>query len=752
MRVGSSGPDHYDAPRDSHSRLRTWFTACRAWLLLRADLVDTWLGMFFHLIGATLSDFSGILSGAAIALAVLLQGSAVGTTNGSLQGLYIACGTSISTILALMLSLTVTPIQRAVEAYSSLVSRLYRRSPYLRIAVAVMVFLALLCFAFAPTESYLEKAWGPGAGRLLFPLAIVIVGIAFDILRLYHHRVLELMEPTRAFGALVSSTVRSIRWAQRRVSRLARLQEGLPHASGVSARPAVEARLYGLSRVQQAVEVTVTDLGEAARKAVARQDLESTRRASTGIADIVVEYVQVRSENAQFWPIGLALLDSDVNRVLECCCEELRRLVLAALREETESSAIDAIRALGRVGEAAVGVRGPHGSAPLSVYPVGYLKQCGLAALGGRFDDAALEAGRALVRLAKAAPDKAQAADSSVPVADALGELALGFVAKSKTVLASEVTKDLLGLLQILVRRGHHELRYVTETILGHVEAITRLSVLSEQTKGLPPVSCVYDLACLASLAHLVNDAAAQVSGSEDRPWVNPFRALMDFGHQVYRHLRSLAENVDFGQSFLVWHISQTIDQIARVYLRVARQTPASPAHKTELVGETGWHAAFFWVVSRRAATVWFRQAEWCCEALSRIALLCLDSGYEEVAILCAGNIHSVSEDYIAKAKPRRPDELSELLMEIWYVRRLAEGRSVDSAVRALEAMLRQPQGLEAPEWARVMEFMEEAKGRFGEPTDDIGMHMDPHTARGLLRQLLQPPLEGAEPPAGEAS
>jgi hypothetical protein len=131
---------------------------------------------------------------------------------------FVAAGGLIGTMLALVFSLAIIPVQCAVETYTASISRLYRED-----TPAQCVFVVLAVFS---SFSFMMAVNGISGfhGATLFPVQIVLLGVTLDLLRWYHRRVSQLLEPREAVNHLYQQIVRYIDRTQRLVARAARIQ------------------------------------------------------------------------------------------------------------------------------------------------------------------------------------------------------------------------------------------------------------------------------------------------------------------------------------------------------------------------------------------------------------------------------------------------------------------------------------------------------------------------------------------------
>ena len=141
-----------------------------------------------------------------IAAAVLLVPQLRATADGfqPLEAVLSQLGATYGTILALVLTLSIIPIQRAAEVWSPSIVRLYRRDP-----VAYVTFVSLGVFCAA---SFLLAIRGlfPVPVSLVLALSLAVLGLSLDILRWYHGHVCRLLDPIHAVSLALKETKQAI--------------------------------------------------------------------------------------------------------------------------------------------------------------------------------------------------------------------------------------------------------------------------------------------------------------------------------------------------------------------------------------------------------------------------------------------------------------------------------------------------------------------------------------------------------------
>jgi hypothetical protein len=147
------------------------------------------------------------------------------------------------------------------------------------------------------------------------------------------------------------------------------------------------------------------------------------------------------------------------------------------------------------------------------------------------------------------------------------------------------------------------------------------------------------------SIASLVGRAASLIERSEQRPRANSYGDFIKLNKEIWWHFRELAEKVDLGQSWLLWHITGTIKHIAEVYLHLLKEPMTNDAHYVgELTSQLCRYLSFFWVAFSKANVVDLTYAEHASKTLGWIGLAFLDAGGQKITQASADNIVSIAK------------------------------------------------------------------------------------------------------------
>lgn len=691
------------------------------------------------------------LFGFAIAAGVLVIPQLRGVADAfqPLEAILSQLGATYGTILALVLTLSIIPIQRAGEVWSPSIVRFYRRDP---VTYVTFVVLGVFCVA-----SFLLAVRGlagmPVSIVLAFSLAIL--GISLDMLRWYHGHVCQLLDPTYAVGLALKHVKRAIDDTKALVTRVALLQHQLLSSAQQSQFSVedIEGTVYPrIPGYPNSVTSWVNDLTEIAIKAVARSERLLAKAAVFAVADLTIHYLSSRKHNLTLTPAPEAMLlamTSDVNVVTDRAYEALQEVSRAAVAQNDESTAIrvsEAYQAIA-IHTANLGARAfREHTAPLTFGPIYYALACIKYAQTKGLDEVVFQTAAILSRVATSAPKDIPETDIHIPVMDGLYDIAAYLYAKRNFGLAEEVNAHQFTILACMLERQDYYFEDALRHVLEKIELLAPLALINETMTGrlsiVHPLGKAYGLINANSLGYIFAKAAETLPRIEaDREWLNPYRDLVDIADIISDHLRKIAENNEFGESFLVWEIDHLIKHIAVVIARLIDE-PLRPNHvdERELVDKFLWILAFYWVAFKGKKSVSKQRADNCGESLVFIGALFFARGHPEVLRSCISNIRSILGSYCEIAQPPDYYTIGDLLAHLWAIRMLLVARNNAALTQEVDqALATKPAALSDEQWQAAQHAIERRREQLEErlaERDDRLLRAD--SAEALLRKLLR--------------
>jgi hypothetical protein len=632
-----------------------------------------------------------------------------------LDEVFLAAGSLIGTALALVFSLSVIAVQRAAEAFSPSITWLYRND---RGTQAVFLILAVFCIL-----SFTMGALAGPCDPLLLPVPIILVAIAFDLLRWHYRHLAQLLLPREAVARLLRVIKGHIGRTQSTVAHVARIQlQSMPKVQRSQAlEHIIQAQAYERSpNHPNLIRTWIGELAETTVKAVARGETHAARLTIDALYQVAGSYLLARKDNLRPEHRGMLMMGSDADVVLLPVYEHLKDINRQAIAQESETTCIDVAHAFGRIASQIARLDSqsfalPLGGrrAPITWLPLRYLRESALAAQRHGFDDAALWAANAFVSVLRETPINIPMQDVYLHVMTHLWELATQFLKMQKGPLANEMFKAMLEGMHDALDRGNKQFIHMVQHTLNEIKAIAQCALVSAAAAGMTsmdmPLSPVYDLTVQCSIGQLVVKSANLVLGATPEGKSAACRQFHALNEVINRHLRSVADDVQgVGTTFLVFYITQTIKQICEEYLDIIHQVPDEAKYPgRRLADQIPRYLSFFWAVFAKDTTVPAGYARDACDTLAYVGLAFADLGETSVAETSVSNICSVAESYWKARKGSDPYEAADMLSFAYCVHRLAAARGQSDLMQKVDASLTRFATSLGDKWGEVRDAYE---------------------------------------------
>ena len=630
-------------------------------------------------------------------------------------------GATYGTILALALTLSLIPIQRAGEAWSASILRLYRRD---RVTHATFVLLGALC-----VTSFALSVRGPAVVPVSFILAasLALLGFGLDLLRRYHAHICRLLDPQYA----VEAGLKEAKQAQNRLNRAVRrnswLRQRLPFKKRKPAgsRELLESMIY-LKFIQENPGILVQpfdDLAEMALRALARGEKPLAGAAIDAIAELTNHYLSCRKRNLKLYrgAKGVAVANSsDVDHVIHPAYLLLRQIGRAAVRAEDETTAIRVSYAFRSITVHTAKLSAPAfqpNTAPLSGVPLKYAFECLKFAQSRGLEDVPYQSAAILTGMIYELPEGIPFADLHAWLADGLHDIAVRFHSDGRFEIAEAVTENQLLILSALSwekTEFPEALGAVLEKIALQVPLALESERTAEAADGYRPLKHVYDSTDMLSLSWLFGNALRWLYQADDKPAYRDQHAqVLGIVDVLSDHLRGVAQNNEFGASVLVPQIDALIRHIAIALTDyIEKPAPLDQGNQDELVRGFIRLLAFYPWAFRDKSAIHPPRMEHCCQTVAYIGLRFLLSGRPDVPSHCVSCIESVIESFCRSAGGRDYFILGDVFALLWAVRDVAAARDCADIVAHLDSALAQPSYLTDGQWEQVRNHIRAGRER----------------------------------------
>ena len=661
------------------------------------------------------------------------------------QVVFLGVAALLGTMIALVVTLAVIPLQRAVEISTAMAVRSYRDD---RVAGRVFIFLSLmalasLAFAILPLPATTQK--------MLLVLQVAELAFGIDLLRLHFRRVARLLDISTAVTDAAQETERLLRRVRRWVARRARLMRAA-HVGGARFHTAsYEAVIYASNKPFHALVVDrVNQLGETARKAMARGEIAGSIASVRAIEGICAGYLRARQSNGVLVPTGEGVFDSDLRIVLAPSLEQYSQTAASAVATRAEPVMIEIVESLGRVALQVTGLRfrGAHShTAPIAYQPLWRLTDCVKRAQRAGFDDAVLSGVRVLVSLCSTAPNNLSIDSLHYPVAGALADLGSLQVVSQSPLMASTSVNALLQILAAAIDARYYQLEFLAARVLDSVETIVSLSISMPQSVTpfdlSNPARPAYDPSKPFSLPNLVRRSLVLVRPDPHRAWLSPYREFLDLGQKFSEHLRSLAKHPQLGEGFVLLLLLLGQKAIFQLHVGLLEAPGLPDQDRDALLDQTTRYASFSWAAFRASNAFSFQAAEQASDDLAWLGMKLWN--YIKVRDHVLSSIESIIASACEKRVVASPYKLSDLLMKIEYLRMFAESKGQTEIASAAMLRMQKPAACSEEFWIATEEALSTRRSQLGESFADPldGMHFE--RAKDVLRrELLLPPDEEA--------
>jgi hypothetical protein len=682
-----------------------------------------------------LSCFASTLIGAVLARGVL---SLEPTDAQDGVSLHLAVGGMIGTVLAIVVSLSILPVQRATESAGRITSTVYLKDRIVPSIYVLLGFLCLLSFFLAMARDVF------GMHQIWIVLELVIIGVVLDALRWYSHRVNIMLQPHVAIQRLRKTAIHYIQTQRKLIAKLAAKQWRINQAKSPN-RERIEGEFWRVNpNLNRLIgEEFAGEMAEAAVRAVARDETGIARDAITGICEIACCYLEARMTNAIFYPHAWAsgTMDSDLTPVLNPMYEHLRRVFIAATSRQAQVSCIDVLHALAHIAvkTTSIGDAGLLTKASLSFMPLGHLLDLSQRAQASGLDDVALNGSRQLLHVCENTPEDVLTMRVYSGVVESWSKLSQYWLSKRGGICAGAVFKDMMGFVNRLVERKDEHLMDVVQAVLRCLEPSVPLIIANQGDWGSGPFQ-PYDIAGGVGLDRIMATAVehrrSAASPDEAFRWD---RTVMELNKHIWGHFRHIVEKTDLSGSFLLWHIRETIKSVALSLLRFAKSRRTEDNQDTTFLRDVGWTLSPLEFVFHGSKLLGSSEVDDICDTLCFVGLAYYSEGYRQTALDAVMRIPSIIGVYCGMGGGREDYTIADLMIHIWKMRVLIAKGDDSASLQTLDGALTRPSTIPEERWDKVLEEFELRKAQLEEDLHSPQFSMPMLSSTELLKSLLYP-------------
>jgi hypothetical protein len=503
---------------------------------------------------------------------------------------HLTCAQVIGAALALILSLSIIPAQRAAEAFSPAVLKLYAKDRWLVGAFLILAFTTagsvLLGTNFLPRMD----------ARISIGIQFLLLGISFDALRIFHGRTLDLLIPQTAIQLVIRECTKLLNRVTRVIERLTRLQA---LASGGTPTDASRAVYFSASQVSGALRFWIAQLDEITHKLIARRDTSAANEIIVAMGRIGTQYSEARRNSLILLPDFDNLFAggvSDISDVLNPIYENIRVICEDAAKAPNELVVKQGIQTLaGMTTHAMTMVHSSDGwnKAPLAFSGCFWLGRCSTIAVQANMGDAVLAAVTGFQNMLLGQKNDVATTELEAQALESLFTLATASYVKPDAVWGFPAMKAmLLATRHNIELHGYRDISTL-EKVLEYARLLAPLEIVMEKAnKRRLQVFPPYDLSFEASLPALFEMVALRVAVDAERPWINPFHEFLKAAEDVRNHYRELSKT-NFENTLAQKWVVESLMAAARVHWALLMQPRAGTEGHIDDVDE-----ALRWLIS----------------------------------------------------------------------------------------------------------------------------------------------------------
>lgn len=475
----------------------------------------------------------------------------------------LAAAQIIGAALALVLSLSIIPAQRVAELFAIPVLTLFAKDRALRAAFLVLVCTTLLSLLLGTSwTSRLDV-------RESLSIQFILLGISFDVLRIFYTSTLALLAPESAIKRLVSEIRKQIKSVGRLADKAVAIEVAKTGESD-HLKKQVHAGAIVSVQLPRTLQYWSSQLEESAHRFIARRDSNATVEVVDALEVIAREYAELRKKSVNLHLDAKFIFSgpqSDISDVLNAVYESILRIIDDAIASKNERVAQQCIDSMGRMAVHAMSIvtsrAGGQQMAPLAFGAAYYFSRGARAVLTANMLDAVLHAITCLQNILLNRSVDVDLTGMAETVNETLFEIAAnGYGTKSDIA----VFRSVEAMLQSAQFEIAQEFDADTlKSTLRRILPLVPMEVMADSAglrhlQVFPPYNPGFE----ASIPMLLQNVAHKVRVNKDRPWLDPFGDLSDATEAVRDHYRDLTK-IDFGHVLLHKYAIDSLGLVLRV-------------------------------------------------------------------------------------------------------------------------------------------------------------------------------------------
>jgi len=749
--------DHVSKPYRLAPRLRLksfqrlvrlkWSTQRRkflAWLLLRILRARHWTLTKSAFVGNYMGAYSATLIGFAAGAAFFFLAPDEFFSSSAIKSseVHLAVAGIAGTALALMFSLAIIPAQRAVDAFSTAILRLYARDKTI-----LLVFLLLSLIGVVSV--LMGTGWAFSIStRYTLAVQILFLGITLDAIRRFYLRALQLLDPVVALSLVRQACAHQINKMGSDVERSVRI------GNLFLGRDADDRSLrfiyHSQSNLQNWLQQWTGQLNEFAAKSLLRRDTLAAKFAVGTIADIGARYAEMRRSSVVLLPDRTHPLSgsSDISSMLTDVCENIRKICQDAAIQKNEAVVQQCCSSLAELTAHTMTITNasPVTRAPLAYSPMYYLDNCTKIAINAKMEDGVLAAVRGCRVIIGGISKEVDTNDVVSKMIEMLNHIAVESYKNDSTVNCFAAAEMMLMASFCEIRtRGFHGRRSITKDVLGKISDLVGFEFIMEAAgkrrfQTFPP----YNITNEFKISRIFEEIAKKIEAPpEGCPYSNAFYELEDAARDFVQHYRSVADKVRFTGILLEKWIIESVLECIYVYLRIMETPPKNTDRHLDLIeNELGWFIGVPTFFFRKGENFAFYHAEETCSRLAAVGVTLIEFRRPDAALACGKAIQSIATSAVfSKSTDFQNNVRSyvKCVRNLEVLARTAEAFDLTGEGSTLRSYITHPEGVIQEAGTSLSEQLAGVPGYIDKEleSEHWGLQLEPNPI-AMLRKLLR--------------
>lgn len=716
----------------------------------RISKFGLWLQSSFTKISKVLKKFFGniLLTFTAICLNIYIVSSPIKSIDvDSLGSILSTLGATFGTILALVFTLSIIPVQKAGEVWSPSIMQVYKEDKSIFMIFIIFSILTLGSFILAYTGTRHVSS----LNRIL--IVNIMIGVGLDLLRWHYKLIIDLLNPENAILKIKEKPIKILNHVDKLISKHAKhnsIKLSNTNKESISLDDIKQSLYLSEYRHVEFIKSSISDLSEVSERAIMRGEKKLAKHSVRQIVEIINHYLRLRKNTIGFHASSVALLavESDIQSIIDYANDTLLNVSYIALSQMDETTAICVSEAFRDIAMEAANIhpKNRDNSAPIVQSQIFYLFLSVKYAQERNFKEMPYQSAKIVTEISTFTPKNIDELDVHIPIIDGLHEIAKTYYMQQDALMASEVIGAMMIILNQLLDREDYYFKDILKHVLEKVEQLMPLAIVNESLNNKItinyPFEHVYGMIKTNSLGQLYLKAIKLIKIDEARPHVNPYSEIIEIVDMLQRHFRNIAEQNDITNSMILWEVNELVKHISEVNINLIIQSKKQNILGIEkLVDKQKWILSFFWVAFNKKESINSRRVKEASEALAYIGCLFDKHGYLDVLIDCINHIKSLINSYAESTKYVDDYGLADLYEDLWGIRILMVAKSNNDLITKLDTELNdKPTSLSDEEWARMKPTITLRRKQLEERLEQHHAYDDSNLFpfEGLLQKELQ--------------